>query len=181
MLSHICQTILRRWLHLVAVTRHQRITCLFASVKTWLYMTEICIMFWLVVLQTLIPKRSLQSLMKNCNTTTCSSDALNHSLHCIPAHELVESMNHGLSLRTHGLNHDAQCEQLSKAVCGWLSRVSLAQKTVWNNALLNTYLGLSWSSFCLCSGQKEKLTVPCGNLPSLWVMLLACMKCGYLP
>ena len=40
-------------------------------------------------------------------------------MHRIPAHELVERMNHGLSLKTHGLPCDAQCEQLSKALCGW--------------------------------------------------------------
>ena len=76
-------------------------------------------MFWLAVLQTLIPKRSFQSLAENGNTTTCTRDALNQSFHRIPAHVLVERMNRGLSLRAHGLPYDAQCEQLSKALCGW--------------------------------------------------------------
>ena len=57
--------------------------------------------------------------MDSGNTTTCARDALNLSLHHIPAHELVERMNHGLSLQTHGTNCDSQCKQLAKAVCGW--------------------------------------------------------------
>ena len=113
-------------------------------------------MFWLAVLQTLIPKRSFQSLVDNGNTTTCSSDALNHSLHCVPAHELVESMNHRLSLQTHGLNHDAQCEQLSKAVCGWAVKGFPCTKNGLEQRVVKHLFGIAMEFLLPLQWAKEK-------------------------
>ena len=76
-------------------------------------------MFWLVLLQQILPPKCVVSLKESTQPEFCTRESLVDCLKNTPPHEVVTHFNIYLKLDVRHLDFEARCEQVAKACCGW--------------------------------------------------------------
>ena len=76
-------------------------------------------MFWLVVLEEILPQKCMMNLHEICDASFCTREVLVESLKVVPPHEVIAQFNRSLSLDVRKLGFAERCQQVAKASSGW--------------------------------------------------------------